>query len=214
MRFRVPVVGRWLCVILIVAATAAGMCRPFAASAAGDDGQALPNGGTAAGRTLEEWAKEVNSPNRIMRLRAAKMLGVFGADAIPALTTALENPDDGVKYWAASALGDLGPEAKSAAPSLRKIVGVDGIRVGISSAYALCRIGHVDEGMPTLIEGLKGDKATACCAADFLARIGPPAKEALPMLRIASKSRDTHIARASQEAVRRIDRDGGTDGEE
>ena len=213
MRLRFRQAGRRLRLALIVcAAGAAVLCRSTGESPAADKARDLPDDGTAAGRTLDEWATDVDSPNRIVRLRAVKMLGVFGADAVPALTAALANPDDGVKYWAASALGDVGPSAAPAAPRLRKIVGQDRPALEISAAYALCRIGRLDEGMPILIAGVKQpDKAIACCAADFLARIGPPARAALRALKTATDSRDTHIARASREALRRIDREGVSD---
>jgi uncharacterized sulfatase len=132
-------------------------------------------------------------------------LGAFGNRAVPELTKALAHEDAVVRYWAASALGDLGGDAKSALEPLRKVHGEKPIGVRIAAAYALCRIGQVDEGLPTLLEGLKDDtRGVWNSSADFLARIGPPAKAAIPTLEEEGKRGADHIADICNEALLRI----------
>ena len=75
-----------------------------------------------AGRTLKEWSSELKSPTPVVRRRAVLSIGAFGKSAVPVLIQALSHDDDVVRYWAASELGDLGGDAKSAAEPLQKML--------------------------------------------------------------------------------------------
>ena len=171
---------------------------------------------TVAGRTLSEWSARLNSANRTFRRMAVLTLGAFGPRAVPSLTGALADGDAAVRYWAASELGDIGPPARSARPQLKRLLTGKSFAVQLSAAYALCRLGDLHTGLPILTKGLTvADKGTNVSAADFLARIGPPAKAAVPALKKAiaeeqhQKRRNViHVARAAEEALRRIA--GGT----
>ena len=62
------------------------------------------------------------------------------------LTSLLDSPDDSVQYWVATALGNLGPAAKGAAPKLEEMLPkADCINGAITSAsgirYALAKMG-------------------------------------------------------------------------
>ena len=158
-----------------------------------------------AGRTLKEWSSELKSPTPVVRRRAVLSIGAFGKSAVPVLIQALSHDDDVVRYWAASELGDLGGDAKSAAEPLQKMLGEKSIGVRIAAAYALCRVGLVDEGLPTLLEGVKHkERGVWNASADFLARIGPTAKDAVETLEAEGKRGDDHIADICNEALRRI----------
>jgi len=143
-------------------------------------------------------------------------LGAFGPRAVPALTGALNDKDPAVRYWAASRLGDIGLPSKSARPALKRLLTGDSFAVRLSAAYALCRLGDIQTGLPILTKGLTvPDKGTNVSTADFLARIGPPAKAAVSALQkaIAEEKRlkrrsVIHVAPAAEEALRRIA--GGT----
>ena len=180
----------------------------FVASAITQDEFGLSNSYAAeivAGRSLTNWSSELNSTSPVVRRRAVLSVGAFGKEAVPILAQALSHDDDVVRYWAASELGDLGGDAKPAVESLRKMLGEKSIGVRIAAAYALCRIEAVDEGLPTLLEGLKHRERGAWNAsADFLARIGPPAKDAVATLEAEGKRGDDHIADICNEALRRI----------
>ena len=61
------------------------------------------------------------------------------------LTSLLDSPDDSVRYWVATALGNLGPAAKAAAPKLEEMLPkADCINGAITSAsgirYALIKM--------------------------------------------------------------------------
>ncbi len=158
-----------------------------------------------AGRSLADWSAELQSSSPVARRRAVLSIGAFGKTAVTVLTTALNHDDSVVRYWAASELGDLGDDAKPALESLRKLHGEKVIGVRISAAYALCRIGQVEESLPTLLEGLKHkERGVWNSSADFLGRIGPPAKAAIPTLEEQAKREADHIADICNEALRRI----------
>ena len=158
-----------------------------------------------AGRSLADWSAELQSSSPVVRRRAVLSIGAFDKSAVPVLTKALAHEDAVVRYWAASELGDLGEDAKSAAEPLRKLLGEKLIGVRIAAAYSLCRIGEVEHGLPSLLEGLQHDERGAWnSSADFLARIGPPAKGAIKTLEEAGKRGADHIADICNEALRRI----------
>lgn len=158
-----------------------------------------------AGRSRGEWSAQLKSDSSVVRRRAVLSLGAFGQSAVPELTQALTHDDPAVRYWAASELGDLGQEATSAAAALKTLHADKAIGVRIAAAYALCRIGQIEEGLPTLLEGLKHEtRGVWNASADFLARIGPPAKAAIPTLEAEGKRGADHIADICNEALLRI----------
>ncbi|MBC7821935.1 MAG: sulfatase-like hydrolase/transferase [Planctomycetaceae bacterium] len=160
---------------------------------------------TIAGRSLAEWSVQLDSPSPVVRRRAVLSLGAFGKIAVRELTKALAHEDAVVRYWAASELGDLRDDAQPALDALRKLHGERAIGDRIAAAYALCRVGQVEEGLPTLLEGLKNDtRGVWNSSADFLARIGPPAKGAIPTLEEEGKRGADHIADICNEALHRI----------
>jgi HEAT repeat protein len=62
------------------------------------------------------------------------------------ITSLLDSPDDSVRYWVATALGNLGPAAKAAVPKLQEMLPkADCINGAITSAsgirYALIKMG-------------------------------------------------------------------------
>jgi HEAT repeat protein len=79
------------------------------------------------------------------------------------------------------------------------------IGLRLSAAYALSRIGETGAGVVVLAKGLEHPhRGVACAAADFLARIGPPAASAVPALLVAARHKDYHVKGAANEALKRI----------
>lgn len=160
---------------------------------------------TVAGRTLTGWVHDLEDSNGVVRRRAVLSLGAFGKSAIPALTKSLSHDDIAVRYWAASELGDIGEQAASAEASLKVLLTDQSIGVRMAAGYALCRIGKVADGLPSLLDALKhNERGVWNSAGDFLARVGPPAKPAIPAIEQAALRNDTHIADICNEALRRI----------
>ena len=163
---------------------------------------------SVAGRSLAEWSAELDAKSRTRRLRAALTLPSFGVDAVKPLVKALEHDDPGVVYWAASGLGDLAHKSAHTKPVLRRLKGLMGhkaVGVRLSAAYALSRLGETGSGIGVLAKGLEHPhRGVACSAADFLARIGPPAANAVAALQAAAKHKDYHVKGAANEALKRI----------
>jgi N-sulfoglucosamine sulfohydrolase len=168
---------------------------------------------TVAGRSLVDWAKDLPATNMTTRLRAAKTIGIFGAEAIPLLGEMLAHDDPSVRYWAASHLGNIGEESTAVKSLLTKSAEDDSPHVRMAAAYALCRVDSVDRWHGLLLEGINSKKReVGCCAADFLARLGPAAKPQLPLIEAKYaeylKGGDYHIRGAIENAVKAIRDDG------
>lgn len=163
-----------------------------------------------AGRTLEEWTAQMSSENAVVRRRAALTLPSFGDAARPALTDGLGHDDPAVVYWCASGLGDLGDVPEDAVATLTSLLEHERIGVRMSSAYALCRAGYVEAGLPVLMDVLENGpdvghgNGLRTAAADFIGRVGPPAEPALPLLERMLDEEDYHVRDSSKEAIRRI----------
>lgn len=174
-------------------------------AAAADEAGAASSPENIAGRTLEEWASDLSSPNRIVALRAVLTIGQFGQAATDVLTEALAHKQAGVRYWAASELGDIGSLPAAAKSRLTDLLDDDQIGVRLAAAYALCRGGQLEKSLPVLTDALSHPtRGVRNAAADFLARIGPPAKAATPALEQALQHQDYHTKGAAQEALLRI----------
>jgi HEAT repeat protein len=68
------------------------------------------------------------------------------ATLVTDITSLLDSPDDSVRYWVATALGNIGPAAKAAVPKLEEMLPkADCINGAITSAsgirYALIKMG-------------------------------------------------------------------------
>ena len=163
---------------------------------------------SVAGRSLSEWSADLAAKSRTRRLRAALTLPSFGGDAVKPLVRALQHDDPAVVYWAASGLGDLAHKSsatKRVRKRLQALLGHKTIGVRLSGAYALSRLGETGSGVAVLAKGLTHpQRGVACAAADFLARVGPPAADAVPALRVAAKHMDYHVKGAANEALKRI----------
>jgi uncharacterized sulfatase len=125
-------------------------------------------------------------------LKAAELVG-RGPTEIPKLTQMLSDPDAGLRYWAATALAALGPQASPAAEPLSRLLRDTCPPVRFAAAEALCKLGHQDRSLPALavsalVEGLQHpDKRVRLHAAIALAAVGPKAHPAIPAMTKALK---------------------------
>lgn len=168
-----------------------------------------------AGQSLDACAQDLQSPNRVVRLRAIRTLGFFGQPAADALLEALQHDDTAVRFLAAAHVGRLGGKAlEQAQPQLAKLVAQDQpLPVQMSAAYALCEAGQTKQYLPALITGLQhSERGVACHAADLLARLGKDAQGARSALqdvyarnKPGVKGGDYHLGGAANNALRRLD---------
>lgn len=147
----------------------------------------------AQAATVQDLIQQLGSSDRDTRREASLSLTTAGAgakEAIPALLTAVEDPDKQVWANALTALANLGPAAADAAPALlEKLDGRkhpamrqrDLRQLGFRIAFVLTRIGPA--AMPHLLGALKSDDSVMrTVAAHALGDLGPAAKDAVPDL--------------------------------
>src|SRR5262245_41033152 len=77
---------------------------------------------TFHGRTLAEWQARLRKGTSLERGRAATALGLgpFGKKAVPPLLEALQEKDSHLRRCVFIALGNLGPDAEAALPTLAR----------------------------------------------------------------------------------------------
>jgi HEAT repeat protein len=169
---------------------------------------------TVAGRSLEEYAAELNTADRVVRLRAVRSLGPFGEAAGPALRTCLDHEDAAVRYLAAVQFGQIGGDGLiDANQRLKELAGDQAsIAVQIAASYALCRSGEIDQYLTNLVAALQHPLRGVCCsAAELIGQLGPDASAAIPALEAAFEANrpgtrrgDAHLGGAVQNALRKI----------
>ncbi len=118
--------------------------------------------------------------------------GGAAAPAIPALCGCLRHGDSFVRRTAVGALGAIGPEAAEGLTALEELLADPEANVRAHAALALWRIGESAElAVPPLVDilvnlrSIPGVRSAGSTAAEHLAIIGPPAREAVPALRDA-----------------------------
>lgn len=157
------------------------------------------------GRSLDEWRNLLKNENEPLRLYAARALAEMGLEALPALVEALGHKEAPVRYWAATGLGNIGPNAKQAIPALSQALEDASASVRTSAALALWKIDHRSEAITALVEVLKDPSSAARLrAVQTLGGIGPDAKQAFPAVEAALKDQDGYVKRAAEQAVKDV----------
>ena len=164
--------------------------------------------------TLKETAlKEIDPAIRSeAELALSRDLEPLARSQVPVLISALRDELASVRFSAAAALADVGPQARAAITSLIRLAMWDSdLRVRVQCAVALWRIDRRDRlSVPVLIEGLQSsDEHIHWIAADCLGDIGPEAREAVGALREALKQphKAPMIRQSLVLALQRIDPD-------
>ncbi len=161
-----------------------------------------------AGRSLAGWKGELTSSDITGQRRAAQSIGQFGKLAASQNAALLKHPDAGVRAIAAGHIGDYqAPE--SAKAELRELLGGDSQGVAMAAAYALCRLGDTDAGLPVFESALESnERGTLCTASDYLGRIGPPAQPLVELMQKKSDAvKDYHIKNGLTSGIKHIAQD-------
>ena len=142
-----------------------------------------------------------------VRVAALDALTEFGAASVPVLANALSKPD--TRYWAALAIGELGPVAKGALPQLTEALADEHPEVRREVLLAIGRLGAEAAPAVPAISPLVADKeqSVRSAAAYALGQIGPPAKPALEALREGMNSKDELLPTVCAWAMARIEPD-------
>jgi HEAT repeat protein len=135
-----------------------------------------------------------------IRLIAVDALRQIGEDAMPALTSALQDKDDYVRAFTAYALGAIG---KDAIPALTSALQDKVKDVRTAAVNSLGRIGK--DAIPALTSTLQNnDKDMRTAAVNLLGRIG---KDAIPALTSALQNNDKDVRTAAVNSLGRIGKD-------
>ena len=149
--------------------------------------------------------KALEDTDPSVRVTALSALTSAGEAAIPTLTQGLGNPE--IRYWAALALGELGPRAKSATDALTAALKDERPEVRREVLVALARIGvDASAAAPAIAPLLSdADPSVGHAAAFALGRIGTAAATAADALRQARKSKDPLMQTVSAWALAHIE---------
>jgi HEAT repeat protein len=131
------------------------------------------------------------------------ILARIGAEAVPALTSALENDDAKVRHNACLALREIGEPARDAARALGKALKGKDPQLRRGAAAALAKTGAAAGVVGDLTDALQDakDSELRAHAARALAKIGPKAQAAIPVLVVMLGNDASDQARASAAAA-------------
>ena len=141
----------------------------------------------AAGE-VDRLISDLRRGDKVTRREAARSLALLGPAAKPAVSALVKGLDDDeeqVFFWSATALTNLGPDAHEATPELIKRLRRSGRRyrdqVRLRMVTALTRIGPA--AIPQLIDALDNEsQSIRSGAAKVLGNMGSTAHEAAPRL--------------------------------
>ena len=152
--------------------------------------------------TLERLIELLQNKRAWVRGDAAEALGhLKSSKAVPALTQALSDPSGApsVAWQAIVALGNIGPDARTAIPHLGRLIANETRPVN-EIQMALMVLGKLDpkgkQVLPTIRHGLLGNPTIAIGAAIAATDLGKHGKPLLPDLQAAAKRHPRAPARS------------------
>lgn len=139
--------------------------------------------------TPQEWIDRFRTGTNVQRRSAARSVASLGAEALPALMRALEDPDTSVRGFAADALGYMGPAAKRAGLALAQLRGDPDVLAQLRANIASLRVRASVEYIPELVRALDSEDWETCvAAAEALHGLGAAARPAAKALVAALES--------------------------
>ncbi len=161
-----------------------------------------------AGRTLKEWIKLLDDPDKQWQRWAVEVLGKIGPQAEPAVPTLIKRLNaegESVRSAAAFALGKIGPGAADAVPAMVKAFWKSGYFHQGIIIQSLAGIGPA--AVPALIEISKQSEDARSEALEVLGKIGPQARKAIPHLKAMLTDRQGVNRRAAAFALWKLTQD-------
>lgn len=131
-------------------------------------------------------------------------------EAVPVIAALLDSGNEPTRKAAINALGRMGSAAFSAAPQLAETLKSSGDNeTRVVAAEALGRIGPkcAATAVPALAKAAQNDRwpKVRSTSLTALGEMGPAAKEAIPVLRVALKDPDGWISQAATNALFRVE---------
>jgi HEAT repeat protein len=159
---------------------------------------ALGRIGPAAKAALPALTKALRDSDGHVRINAADALRRIdnSSAGVPALIEVCKDPGPSNRCTAAMVLGDFGPAAKDAVPALLELLKDSDPYIPSYAAFALWQVAKHERAIPALID--------TGPASEFLGRIGPEAKAAVPALIRAAGDKDAFAAFRAIDALGRI----------
>jgi len=147
--------------------------------------RALANGGTKAGEAVKPRLLEKLRAKDVPQTTLSEVHSLYGA-ALPALCELLRDPESRVRLRALGIMSTMGQPASPAALEVKQTLADADRNVRLAAARCYWVLtGDTKETIPVLIDGLRApmtQSAHWCDAAGTIGEIGPPAKEAVPLL--------------------------------
>lgn len=184
--------------------------KPFIRAGAA---QAIASKHQATSNQTAALVVALKDPEYVVRFAVADALvslpsGDKMSEAVPVLLEVIGSGSEEEQTRAVHLLTRVGPAAKSAVPTLVKLLEDKRFSVRFEAALALTAIDEVErvKAVPVLIEGTESKVNTRQHqAAKSLALIGPPAKAAIPALEKLFTANYIHTRYCAAEAVALID---------
>jgi HEAT repeat protein len=139
----------------------------------------------AESSTPYEMAQDPQKYPQARILATAELVGM-GPKVLPALVDLLKDGDSAVRYWAATGIEALGPEAAPAAEALKKALDDSSPNVRFTAAGVLSRLGSCDDALPVLAQGLLDPRQVVVLhAARTVQSLGDKARPLMPQMSLA-----------------------------
>ena len=166
---------------------------------------------------IERLEKQVGSRDQILRSGPdpSKTLGQLveiatkasmGAEQYESLLAGLKSPQAAVRYWAATGLGNIGPDASSALPRILAATQDPSPSVRIAAARAAGRMGEVDRALEILENELSSEHQWGRLAAAIaLDEMDDSARPAIDALKAAlAEQPNKYIVRVANRALNEL----------
>ncbi|MDP6034865.1 MAG: HEAT repeat domain-containing protein, partial [Verrucomicrobiota bacterium] len=140
------------------------------------------------------------------QLGNAAAMASSGVYALPSMMQSMQHPDAAVRYWAATGVGNIGPEAANARQPMIKALKDKSPSVRIAAARALAKLGDVKSALPVLEAELQSEHQWGrLAAAIVLDEMDEQAKPVIPALKKALENQpNKYIVRVANRAINEL----------
>ena len=115
----------------------------------------------------------------------------------------MSDNSNAVRYWAATGIANIGPDAKSAERKILRAVKDQSVSVRVAAARALCRMNNPQKALPILIEAMNSPhqwgRLQAAIVLDEIGEMARPAEDTLK--KALTKQPNKYITRVANRAL-------------
>ena len=155
---------------------------------------------------LMDGLKEKNAHLRHIALLGLIALKTEASSAVPSILKLVGDDHYPIRWSVAVAIREIGLNNKETTGALRILLDDKEIHVRLHAAQSLWKLTGDTTHLAVLTTSLKNDdKAVRVIAANILGSIGAAAKNAIPALRQATLDKESEVATAAREAIKKIE---------